>query len=527
MRKMLVWILAGMMIISLAACGKKDAADNTDSPVKTKNETKEEKAEDPLKGKETFTLKTEIDEGIELQAVIGYPKNAGILVEDGSNDSYKVLTDKEDGYELSVYLSYDSNFDDNQEFSREEAYYEERKFGGFEGYAVQLFENSFDVNVYLDYVEYEDIYLYFSICHPMDVDTNNRCEVYELYQLEEVQEILNSIVYTPQGEAQSVSEEGDGGLVFESNDDGKASYDWWEDEWYGWWAIKNGTGVYKDASDKNLVWDTFAEIDVYNDNTGRVTIWDTGTTRDEPLIIAYDVTYEPGYSDLGCLSSERVVVFPSGAWNCGMAADTMDERIWGWTVDPADSTVSHFENMLEITGHYESPEKPEDSFDYYIYLRPWGTLWDDVKNGDTSGCLYRDMMPLYYDNYYLSLLTLGYESPLSSFEEGITIINDYLAGNNGGGSMPDLADKEGANGKVSMAVLKEMLPWCKKETSYNTTYDEIAAKFGVHGLQIESLFENTSIYRWLSDDDNYIQISFDIHENGSETWNVTQWEGID
>lgn len=126
-----------------------------------------------------------------------------------------------------------------------------------------------------------------------------------------------------------------------------------------------------------------------------------------------------------------------------------------------------------------------------------------------------------------TLETLLY-SPLS-FEEGINAINDYLAseGGSGGSGTLDAADKEGADGKVSMAVLKEMLPWCKSETSYDMTYEEIAAKFGVHGASIESLFEGKTIYRWGSDDDNYIQITFDLHEDGSETWNVTQWNGID
>lgn len=306
------------------------------------------------------------------------------------------------------------------------------------------------------------------------------------------------------------------------------NYDWWDGDWYGWWAIKNGTGVYQEPSDLNLVWDTFAEIEVYSDNTGFMELWDTGTSKDKTLFYGYDITFEPGISDYGRMVSNRVVVFPNGVWNNGMEADTMDERSVGWTVDPADSTVSHFENMIEIIGHYESPKNPGDSFDYYIYLRPWGTLWDDVRDGDTSGCLYKDMMPLYHDNWYVSLLNLGYEHPTSTFDEGISIINDYLAGESSSGSgILDPADKEGADGKVDMATLKKMLPWCKSETSYDMTYEEIAAQFGVHGKQVESLFENTAIYRWIADEENYIQISFDIHEDGSETWNVTQWEGID
>lgn len=260
---------------------------------------------------------------------------------------------------------------------------------------------------------------------------------------EDVQAILASV--TPSDGTVSAGGEPSGSAIPTGN------YDWWEGDWYGWWAIKNGTGVYQKPSELNLVWDTFAEIDVYNDNTGRVTIWDTGTSRDEAMIIAYDITYESGASDKGRLVSKRVDFFPYGHWNDGMEADTMSEREVGWTIDPADSTVSHFENMLEITGHYASPENPADSFDYYIYLRPWGTKWDDVRNGNTEGCLYSDMMPLYHDDWYVSLLNLGHERPTSTFKEGIDIINDYLAnqGSSGGGSGTlDPAAKEGGAGLV-------------------------------------------------------------------------------
>jgi len=221
--------------------------------------------------------------------------------------------------------------------------------------------------------------------------------------------------------------------------------------------------------------------------------------------------------------------FYGNTWVEQLAVAQMPMEENSWKVDPENSTVSHFENMIEIAGHYASPANPSDSFDYYIYLRPWGTLWEDVRNGDTSGCLYKDMMPLYHDNWYVSLLNLGYESPVPSFQEGIDIINNYLANQNSGtaGSALSSADKATADGKVDMETLKRCLPLCKKDRTYSTTYDEIAAWFGVHGRTEKSLFEGKSIYRWLSDDDNYIQITFDIHEDGSETWNVTQWNGIE
>jgi len=307
-----------------------------------------------------------------------------------------------------------------------------------------------------------------------------------------------------------------------------ADFSWWNDDWYGWWCIKNGTGAYEPASE--IAWDAYAEIEVYNDNTGRVTLWDTGTAKSDPLIVAYDITFDEGLSDKGSLTSKRVVVFPGGAWNNGMEAVTMDERSTGWTIDPAISTVSHFDNMIEIVGHYESPENANDSFDYFIYLRPWGTLWEDVRSGDTSGCIYKDMMPLYYDNWYVSLLNLGYERPTSSFQEGIDVINDYIASQNTDSSAAgalDPAAKAGADGKVDMMTLKAGLQWCKDNAEYTTPYDEIAAQFGVHGKSVESLFENRTIYRWWATEEAYVQITFAIAEDGSETWNVTQYDGID
>lgn len=342
---------------------------------------------------------------------------------------------------------------------------------------------------------------------------------------EDVQAILASVA--PAGSTPAGNAGASGGPASET----AGEYGWWAGDWYGWWAIRNGTGIYQDLSDKGLVWDTFAEIQTNGGELGHITIWDTETSKSFALISG-EVTFEPG-GENGVMVLDYGTFFYGNTWieNWPVAQMELDED--AWRVDPESSTVSHFENMIEITGHYASPQNSQDSFDYYIYLRPWGTLWDDVRNGDTSGCLYKDMMPLYHDNWYVSLINLGYKGPTASFSEGIDIINDYLA-NQGGSSTSsgasgaiDPAGKAGADGKVDMETLKRCLPWCKTERTYSTTYDEIAALFGVHGKQIESLFEGKAIYRWLADDDNYIQITFDIHEDGSETWNVTQWEGID
>ena len=53
------------------------------------------------------------------------------------------------------------------------------------------------------------------------------------------------------------------------------------------------------------------------------------------------------------------------------------------------------------------PDNSGDSFDYEIYLRPWGTEWEDVRSADISEMPYDDMMPAYYDSWYLPLIKDG------------------------------------------------------------------------------------------------------------------------
>ena len=67
-----------------------------------------------------------------------------------------------------------------------------------------------------------------------------------------------------------------------------------------------------------------------------------------------------------------------------------------WVIDPASAG---YENMIVIKGHYESGE---DKFNYEIWLRPWGTYWDDVEEKDE---------PDYYTDWYLPLIKAGKSMP--------------------------------------------------------------------------------------------------------------------
>lgn len=303
---------------------------------------------------------------------------------------------------------------------------------------------------------------------------------------------------------------------------------YYDGDWYGWWTIQNGKGMHEGAT--GIAWDAFANISV-NGDIGTFTMWDTETSRSVPIIKA-DVTFDDSDPTYGSMLVNSGYFFASESWlpQFDVKKDAIDAN--EWIVNPSNSTVSKFDHMIEIRGNYVSPANNEDSFTYVIFLKPWKYMWDDVKNGDTNGCLFKDMMPLYYDNWYTSLMNIGTEKMPDSFKEGITIIEDYIAANNNSNtnnnneapSNVDLGPKEGADGYVALDKLYELLPYMKK-AGYETTYDEIAQKFGAHGKSIDSLFENRTIYRWWADDENYIQITF-ATETGTELWNVTTWSGL-
>lgn len=68
-----------------------------------------------------------------------------------------------------------------------------------------------------------------------------------------------------------------------------------------------------------------------------------------------------------------------------------------WIIDPA---LMNYDNLICIDGWYEDAD---GSFHYAMYLRPWGTLWDDIA-ADSP-----DNLPYYYDSWYLPLIEAGKE----------------------------------------------------------------------------------------------------------------------
>ena len=169
----------------------------------------------------------------------------------------------------------------------------------------------------------------------------------------------------------------------------------WEGDYYGWWTVVDAGGEYDDEDTYlYFAWDVCATIEDNGDGTGYIEIWD----EDNDDVAWADVSF-----DGGVMTSVEGSFFNDGI------------ESGEWVVDPANSMVSAFDKMLCIHGFYTKPSNSDDWIEYYIFIRPWGMKWDDVKNGDMSEMIYSDMMPIEYENWYLPKIEAGLDMP-DSFE---------------------------------------------------------------------------------------------------------------
>lgn len=183
MKKLFALLLAAMLLLNLTACG---GGGNTDQPGKT---------DEPKVELTTFEMTCEPDFVEEpAKATIGYPGNFTMEQKDWS----VVLTDEAKDVSVEVFFSADfSCYDANEEYAKEEYFfYESATYGKYKGYVTRMDEESADVEaqVYLDLVEdTDDVYLTFRIS---SASGNLDADPVAMYRLPEVQQVLNSVVYT-------------------------------------------------------------------------------------------------------------------------------------------------------------------------------------------------------------------------------------------------------------------------------------------------------------------------------------------
>ncbi len=183
---------------------------------------------------------------------------------------------------------------------------------------------------------------------------------------------------------------------YEQNQRDAVDLDWWDGDWYGWWVVTDAS--FEDEDIIGRAMDCCAVIDTNEDNTGNVKIFDADCAENE-YIITGDVKFTAASTERGAMLLE------SGTFL------GLDIEYGDWYVDPGSSIVSKIDNMIVIRGRLIDDADESNWFAYEIYLRPWGTRWEDVRNMDTTYMPFDDMMPIAYDSWYLPLIEAGEEMP--------------------------------------------------------------------------------------------------------------------
>lgn len=145
--------------------------------------------------------------------------------------------------------------------------------------------------------------------------------------------------------------------------------------WYGWWRVSNASD---DSEFIDAWYDCCGSVQALSGGRIRLVLWDEDGAADEPMAV---VTMR--------LEGEAAVSESGVFWN-------MEVSQGDWTFDPAEGG---FDSMAVIEGEYG------DKFRYEIYLRPWGTDWGDVQATEP------DMLPYYYESWYLPLIRSGADMP--------------------------------------------------------------------------------------------------------------------
>ena len=199
MKRLFALLLATLMVLTLVSCGGSGSGGNTGNNEENKGE------------KLTLLQYTEEDYDAMISVDFFYPDNADITIEIDEEDPYCAdLTYEDAGVIISPSLFEDTTFDDNKEYAKdEEETYTEFEIGGYDCYAYEDF-GGYWIYAHLEKLyENTDRYLVITI-DPVDFD-EPVAEGAELYEIDEVKEIVNSFVYNGLvgGSAESEIESGE------------------------------------------------------------------------------------------------------------------------------------------------------------------------------------------------------------------------------------------------------------------------------------------------------------------------------
>ena len=172
-----------------------------------------------------------------------------------------------------------------------------------------------------------------------------------------------------------------------------------------------------------------------------------------PAELTARVEFAPGLTERGQMICESCtfldLVYGRGFWVC----------------EPGEAPESRLENTIVFHFTYADSENSADFLEVYYILRPWGMLWDDVREADTAGMIYEDMMPLLYEDWYLVQLQQELAAAQNVVMDGRDIGTVVL---------PDARGKIYLTASVEVRARRRFLEM--KEKGEPADFDQIAAE---------------------------------------------------
>jgi len=280
---------------------------------------------------------------------------------------------------------------------------------------------------------------------------------------------------------------------------------WWRGRWYGWFVVYSAAGVYADNED--TAFDLVAEIET-DGESGRFICWNYAADRDNGFGDV-ELRFDPkGASEHGKMISV------SG--RC--LSDTVEPE--EWNIDPGNSMVDELDHMISIGGKYTDPSDSDNWYVYYMFLRPWGMSWEDVRGMNTDDMPYTDMMPMEYDDWYAPQIGEGETAPTEAPAPAPTEAPEET------GLYPNEPSSAG-DGRTTMENVLRLCKWIDTMDSSLTrskTYSDFVAVAGVEGFDCGNRGPNSMselgdhYFNWYADDTHFIHVGFRGRDDGSWTY---------
>ena len=292
--------------------------------------------------------------------------------------------------------------------------------------------------------------------------------------------------------------------------------DWWNGDWYGWWFMYGCKGNYAEL--EGAYWDCEARIDIDpNTYTGTMEMWDDEQYQNMGGIGMVDVSLSSsGTGEHGTLMSE-------GGWFMEKQLAHAD-----WIIDPG---LTGFENMLVITGDYD-----DDNGNVYYYkmmIRPWGQLWEDVAEESRPWSYAEWYKPMIEDG--VTKMSVRFGDPDPSVYEGMETAqngnqepkNEDVPNSEAGASTAGYGKSNAAaTGEVSLETLKTGWETIRSsDNKYELLYEDVRDLMGCDGepFKIDGV---KNAYCW-QNGGAILTVTFKVLEDGNEELNAIAITGLD